>query len=71
MRPLAEKNRVSTEKLSFVLDSTSAPVSDIALISTWIAYEISMIKISFESLGVDVNAYELFVKSEPYRFYNI
>ncbi len=71
MRPLAEKNRVSTEKLSFVLDSTSAPVSDIALISTWIAYEISMIKISFESLGVDVNAYELFVKSVPYRFYNI
>lgn len=30
-----------------------------------------MIKISFESLGVDVNAYELFVKSVPYRFYNI
>lgn len=71
MRPLAEKNRVSTEKLSFVLDSTAAPISDIALISAWIAYEISMIKISFDALGMEVNAYDLFLKSIPYRFYNI
>lgn len=71
MRPLAEKTKVSTEKLSFVLDSTAAPVSDIALISSWIAYEISMIKISFETLGLEVNAYDLFLKSIPYRFYNI
>ena len=71
MRPLAEKTKVSTEKLSFVLDSTAAPVSDIALISSWIAYEISMIKISFETLGLEVNAYDLFLKSVPYRFYNI
>lgn len=71
MRPLAEKTKVSTEKLSFVLDSTAAPVSDIAFISTWIAYEISMIKMSFEALSLEVNAYDLFVKSVPYRFYNL
>lgn len=71
MRPITDKMNISREKLSYVIDSTAAPVTDMALISSWVAYEISMIKNSFDAMGVNVNAYDLFVKSIPYRFYNI
>lgn len=71
MRPSSDKMRISREKLSYVLDSTAAPVSDIAIISTWIAYEISMVKIAFDAAGVEVNAYNLFLRSVPFRYYNV
>ena len=37
MRPLTDSFRVSREKLAFIIDSTTAPVASLALISTWIA----------------------------------
>ena len=71
MRPLTDKMKVSREKLAYIVDSTSAPVVDIAIISSWIAYEVSVIKMSFDSLNIDVNSFELYVRSIPFRFYNI
>lgn len=71
MRPVTDKLRISREKLSFIVDATAAPIAGIALISTWIGYEISLIKDGYSSIGQDVNAYGIFVSSIPYRFYNI
>lgn len=71
MRPVTDKMRVSREKLSFIVDATAAPVSGIALISTWVGYEIGLIKDAYESIGQSVNAYGIFVDTIPYRFYNI
>lgn len=71
MRPLMDKMKVSREKLSYIVDSTAAPVASIALISTWVGYEVGLINDSFTSIGQDVNAYELFFKSIPYSFYGI
>lgn len=71
MRPLTDKLRVSREKLSYIVDSTSAPVAGMALISTWVGYELGLIGDAFTAIGRDVNAYELFLKSIPYRFYDI
>lgn len=71
MRPIADKMRVSREKLSFIVDATAAPVTGIALISTWVGYEISLIKDGYAAIGQNVNAYGVFVASVPYRFYNI
>lgn len=71
MRPLADKLRISREKLSYLVDSTAAPVANIAIISTWIGYEISLINQSFGALGVTDNAYITFVKTIPYNFYPI
>lgn len=71
MRPLTDKMRVSREKLSYIVDSTAAPVAGLALISTWIGYEIGLIKDAYEAIGMDINAYWLFVQTIPFRFYCI
>ena len=72
MRPITDKMKISREKLAFIIDSTAAPVAGIALISTWIGYEISVIKDGYSIIGLDnVNAYSIFVQTIPYRFYNI
>jgi len=72
MRPITDKMRISREKLAFIIDSTAAPVAGIALISTWIGYEISVIKDGYTLIGMgDINAYNVFLKTIPYRFYNI
>jgi len=69
MRPLTDKLRISREKLSYIVDSTAAPVANIAIISTWIGYEISLISQSFTALGMDRNAYITFLQSIPFNFY--
>lgn len=71
MRPATDREKVSREKLSYVIDSTAGPVTDLAPISSWVAYEIGMIAIAFSSVGYDGNAYGTFIQTIPYRFYNI
>ncbi|WP_195836273.1 Na+/H+ antiporter NhaC family protein [Campylobacter portucalensis] len=72
MRPVTDKFKVSREKLAFIIDATAAPISGIAIISTWIGYELSVIKSSYEIIGMtDVNAFAIFLETIPYRFYNI
>ncbi len=72
MRPLTDKLRISREKLSYLVDSTSAPVASLALISTWIGYEISLITDSFAKCGITKwTGYAAFLESIPYRFYCI
>lgn len=71
MRPVNDALRISREKLAFIIDATAAPIAGIALISTWIGYEIGVIKDAFDSIGMNVNAYAVFVQTIPYRFYNI
>ncbi len=71
MRPLTDKLRISREKLSYLVDSTAAPVANIAIISTWIGFEIGLIGDSFQSLGIGDNPYLVFFKTIPYNFYSI
>lgn len=71
MRPVTDKLRVSREKLAFIIDATAAPIAGIALISTWVGYEMGLIKDGYEIVGMQVNAYGIFVSTIPYRFYNI
>lgn len=69
MRPLTDSLRVSREKLSYIVDSTSSPVASWAIISTWVGYELGLIQQAFEKVGIQENAYLAFLKSIPYRFY--
>lgn len=72
MRPVTDKLKIAREKLAFVIDSTAAPIAGLALISTWVGYELSLIKDAYVSIGQpDVNAFAIFVETLPYRFYNI
>ena len=72
MRPVMDRLHVSREKLAFVVDATAAPVAGIAIISTWIGLEISLIAAGFQSVGVtNVTGFGIFLETIPYRFYNI
>jgi Na+/H+ antiporter NhaC len=71
MRPLADRYRVSREKLAYLIDSTAAPVANLALIGTWIGFEVSVIADSFKAAGIALEPYWAFLLSLPYRFYPI
>ncbi len=70
LRPVADRLRISREKLAYIVDSTSAPVAALALITTWIGYEVSLIDESIKNLtGLQTSAYEIFLSAIPYSFY--
>lgn len=71
MRPVTDKMKISRERLAFVVDATAAPVAGIAIISTWIGLEIGLIGDAFSSIGVEANAFGVFLNTIPFRFYNI
>ena len=71
LRPLADRFRVSREKLAYLVDSTAAPVANLALIGTWIGFEVSLIADSFKAAGIGLEPYWAFLMSLPYRFYPI
>lgn len=71
MRPVMDKLKVSRQKLAFIVDATAAPVAGIAIISTWIGLEISLIASGFKSIGMDVSGFGIFLQTIPYRFYII
>jgi len=71
MRPFTDKLRISREKLSYIVDSSAACIASIAVISTWIGFELSLISDGFTSLGVSRNAYITFLQTIPSRFYPI
>ncbi|MGD9899680.1 MAG: Na+/H+ antiporter NhaC family protein, partial [Calditrichaceae bacterium] len=69
MRPLTDRLKISREKLAYLVDSTAAPVANIAIISTWIGYELSLISSAFQTIGLKENAYIVFFKTIPFNYY--
>lgn len=72
-RSLTDHLKVSREKLAYIVDSTAAPVACIALITTWIGYQIGLIDQALASIDglSDVQAFSVFIHSIPYSFYPI
>ncbi len=71
MRPITDKLRISREKLSFLVDATSAPVSSFAVISSWVGVEVGYIADQYAALGLEGDPYLVFLETIPYRFYPI
>ncbi|MDA7977952.1 MAG: hypothetical protein MPJ50_04175 [Pirellulales bacterium] len=77
LRPTMDRLKISREKLAYIVDSTSAPIASIALISTWVAIELEYISDGYQELGlaltqsVESLRFQAFMKSIPYRFYAI
>ena len=71
MRPVADKMKISRERLAFIIDATAAPIAGLAIISTWIGLEVSLISEGFQSIGVEASGFGVFLQTIPYRFYNI
>lgn len=71
MRPITDRLRVSREKLSFIVDAGAATVASIFIISTWIGYEVGLIDQGLRMIQSTEDAYAVFLRTIPYRFYPI
>ncbi len=71
MRPISDKQKISREKFSYIIDTGAASASSMAPISTWIAMEIGLIATAFQSLGIKANPMIVFFQTIPFRFYSI
>ncbi|MEE2828009.1 MAG: Na+/H+ antiporter NhaC family protein [Myxococcota bacterium] len=72
MRPLADRTRVSREKLAWIVDSTAAPVAGLSILSTWVAFEISQFSPQLPLIGrLESEGYAVFLETLPFRFYCI
>ena len=61
MRPVTDKHRISRAKLSYLIDSTAAPICIIAPISSWAA--------AVAAFAEDGQGLNLFIHAIPYNFY--
>ena len=71
MRPVTDRFKISREKLAFLVDATSAPITSLAVISTWIVYEVGLFTDTAQTLGIDRDGYSMFFDSLVFRFYSI
>jgi Na+/H+ antiporter NhaC len=71
MRPLTDRQKISREKLAYLVDSTSAPIAGLAVISTWIGYEVGLFDELSRQLQMGLSGYEIFFQILPLRFYCI
>lgn len=68
MRSITDKARISREKLAYIADSTSAPVSVLVPITGWAAY-LSGLAVGIGCIVTQEDASMLFLKAIPFNFY--
>ena len=69
-RPMSDHLKISREKLAYLVDSTAAPVASVAIITTWVGFQVGLIEESIASIdGLGQAAYAMFLHSIPYSFY--
>jgi Na+/H+ antiporter NhaC len=69
-RPMADHLRISREKLAYLVDSTAAPVATVAVITTWIGFQVGLIEEAISGIEeLSEPAYTIFLQSIPYSFY--
>ena len=67
LRPFTDSLKISREKLAYLVDSTAAPVATVALVSTWIGYQLGLLE---DVLNPEGGAYSLFLNLLPYSYYS-
>ncbi|HBT94934.1 MAG TPA: sodium:proton antiporter [Coriobacteriia bacterium] len=65
MRPVTDAHRVSRAKLSYIIDSTAAPICMIAPVSSWAA------AVSGVAADLHVDGIQLFISAIPFNFYSL
>ncbi len=73
MQRITDRFKISREKLAFIVDATAAPIASIAFVSTWIGYEIQLIKEGLENSNYSgsESAYGIFLNAVTYSFYPV
>lgn len=70
MREISDKAKISREKLAYIADSTSAPVSVLMPITGWAAY-LTSLAVGVGCIATQEEAMALFMKAIPLNFYPI
>ena len=70
MRSLSDKAKISREKLAYIADSTSAPVSVLAPITGWAVF-IAGLLVGIGPVEDSAQAMMIFTKAVPFNFYAI
>jgi Na+/H+ antiporter NhaC len=70
-RDIFDDMKLSKERLSYVVDSTAAPIATF-IISDWIAFQIGMIQTGIDQAGItEVSAFEGYIRGIPMNMYCI
>jgi len=70
MRSVTDSMKVSRAKLAYIVDSTAAPVACVAVVTTWIGYEVGLIGDALSGLPeMQGQAYLVYLSTIPYSFY--
>lgn len=74
MKEVSDNLRISREKLSYLVDSTAAPAATLG-ISSWVAFQLSMIELGYEETGLPAEeipgSFSVFLDSWPFNMYSI
>jgi Na+/H+ antiporter NhaC len=72
-RSLTDHLKISREKLAYIVDSTAAPVACIALMTTWIGYQMGLVGDTMETVEglAHLKPFSVIVQSIQFSFYPI
>ena len=68
-RPVFDQFRICREKLAYIIDTTSSPISILIPFIGWGAYITSLIEKSYTEIGLEENAFSVLINVIPYQFY--
>jgi Na+/H+ antiporter NhaC len=68
-RSVFDEFKVCREKLAYILDTTSSPISILIPFIGWGAYIMSLIERNYATIGLEDNAFTVLVSVIPYNFY--
>ncbi|NNE01127.1 MAG: sodium:proton antiporter [Pirellulaceae bacterium] len=72
VRPVTERNKISPEELSYVVDSTASPIASLIAFNAWPAYVQSLIFVpGIAYLATKEDRIAFFFKCAPLSFYSI
>ena len=68
-RSVFDEFRLCREKLAYILDTTSSPISILIPFIGWGAYIMSLIEKNYSEIGLTDNAFTVLLNVIPYQFY--
>ncbi|MFT5450759.1 MAG: Na+/H+ antiporter NhaC [Enterobacterales bacterium] len=68
-RSVFDEFKICREKLAYILDTTSSPISILIPFIGWGAYITSLIDKSYAEIGLTENSFAVLIKVIPYQFY--
>ena len=68
-RSVFDEFKICREKLAYILDTTSSPISILIPFISWGAYIMSLIEKSYAEIGLSEESFTVLIKVIPYQFY--